>query len=164
MKNRRNYPEDPPSYQIVDEETYEVKLKYCIIRHNKLEAKVARAETAWTPEVGIFKDYLKEKRKAMIDKCFEKDWGDKKQLKFKVSSEDDIKQEIQQVYPLLKDVYRALAGQEPSGNIMSIGMNTINGFMNEVLGCLDNGKLKASDADRMMITVNAGRSGHRTTS
>ena len=38
-------------------------------------------------------------------------------------------------------------------------MNTINIFMNETLGCLDTGKLKASDADRMMITVNAGRQG-----
>lgn len=134
-------------------------MKYCIIRHNKLEAKAAREETPWTPEVGLFKDYLKEKRKALIDKCFEKDWADKKPLKFKQSSEEDIKKEIKKIYPILKDVYRTLAGLEPSGNIMSIGMNTINIFMNETLSCLDSGKLKASDADRMMITVNAGRSG-----
>ena len=82
-KQRRNYPQDPPNYQIIDEETYESKLKYCIIRENKLEAKAARADTAWTYEVGIFKDYLKEKRKATIDKCFEKDWVDKKTIKFK---------------------------------------------------------------------------------
>lgn len=161
-KERKDYAKDPPKYQIVDEETYEIKLKYCEIRQNKLEAKAARAETPWTYEAGVFKDYLKEKNKALINKCFEQDWGDKKAVKFKVSSEEEIKEEMKKVYPLLKDIYRSLAGQDPTGNIMSIGLNTINIFMTETLDCLDvekTGKLKPSDADRMMITVNAGRQG-----
>lgn len=41
-------------------------------------------------------------------------------------------------------------------------MNTINQFMGEHLSALDHekdAKLKPADADRMFITVNAGRSG-----
>ena len=48
---------------------------------------MARAETPWTVEIGVFKDYLKETDKKLIDKCFESDWTNKKVLKFKKCSE-----------------------------------------------------------------------------
>jgi len=105
---------------------------------------------------------LKETDKKLIDKCFESDWTNKKVLKFKKCSEDDVKAEIKKVYHIFKETYRYFAGQDPTGNIFSIGMNTINQFMGEHLDCLDHekdGKLKPADADRMFITVNAGRSG-----
>ena len=65
---------------------------------------------------------------------------------------------MQTVYPLIKEAYRNQAGQGPSGNVFSIGMNQLSMFMGEVLDCIDhdeNGKLKNSDADRLFITVNA---------
>lgn len=126
-------------------------------------AKIARAETPWTVEIGVFKDYLKEPDQKLIDKCFESDWNNKKVLKFKKSEEKDVKAEIYRVYHIYKETYKYFAGQDPTGNIFSIGMNTINQFMNEHLVCIDhddkNAKLKPADADRMFITVNAGRSG-----
>ena len=73
----------------------------------------------------------------LINKCFEEDWKTKKPIKFKKSEEDEVKKEMRRVYELIKWTYRALAGIDPTGNIMSIGMNTINTFMNEVLDCID---------------------------
>ena len=46
----------------MDPETYELKIKSCVIRpDNSCDAK-ARAETPWDVAIGIFKGYLKEDR------------------------------------------------------------------------------------------------------
>jgi hypothetical protein len=66
------------------------------------------------------------------------------------------------VYPQLKHMYRYYAGVNPSGVIPSIGQIIAFQVMNETLQCVDEhkeGMLKASDIDRMVITVNAGSRG-----
>ena len=75
MHNKRGHPKPKIRYFIMDEETYEIKLKNCQIRPDKGLASKARVKTAWTIEVGIFKDYLKETNKDMLDRCFEADWN-----------------------------------------------------------------------------------------
>ena len=113
-------------------------------------------ETPWTVDLGIFKAYLKDEDQ--IDKCFKFDWESMKQPKYKKSEEEDIKEEMRKVYPLIKEAYRIQAGYSHNGNVFSIGMNQLSMFLGEVLHCIDdqeNGKLKNADADRLFITVNA---------
>lgn len=65
------------------------------------------------------------------------------------------------VYPQLKHAYRYFAGVNPSGMVPSIGQIVAFQFMDEVLKCVDKhkeGRLKPSDIDRMVITVNVGKS------
>jgi hypothetical protein len=145
----------------MDEETYTFALKYCKVRPNKSYNNMDRTETPWSVEIGVFKDYLKDAKPEMIDKCFEFDWANMKNLKYKKSSTEDIKEEMRRVYPLLREAYKVQAGYGPSGNIFAIGSNQINQFLQE-MKCLDedeHGKFKSADADRMFITVNASRSG-----
>lgn len=89
----KKYPKQKPKYTIMDEDTYEFNLKYCKIRPNKNFNNMARVETPWSVEIGIFKDYLKEQRKSLIDKCFESDWVNMKagSIKFKKSTEAEVK-------------------------------------------------------------------------
>lgn len=139
-------------------DTYEFSLKYCMIRPDKADLSKARVETPWTVDIGVFKDYLKEEKPKLINDCFEYDWKNMKQLKYKKSEEKDVMEEMRKVYPLIKDTYRNQAGYGPSGNVFSIGMNQLSMFTGEVLNCIDqdeSGKLKNSDADRLFITVNA---------
>jgi len=65
-----------------------------------------RARTAWTYEMSIFKPYLAEENPDLVTKCFEQDWATMKKIKFKKSSEEDIKEEMRKVYLLLKENYR----------------------------------------------------------
>jgi len=57
------HPRPKIRYEIVDPETYEIKLKNCTIRPNKGVGLKARAKTAWTVQIGIFKEYLREDKK-----------------------------------------------------------------------------------------------------
>ena len=62
-----------------------------------------RITTAWTIEMGIFKPYLVEENPALFDKCFEKDWTDMKSIRFKHSTEDEMKEEMKKVYNILRE-------------------------------------------------------------
>lgn len=101
-----SYPEDRPKYKLMNADTYEMNLKYCTIRPDKFILSKARVETPWTVEMGIFKDYLKENKPALIDKCFKSDWDLMKTLKYKKSDVEEVKVEMQRVYPLIKEAYR----------------------------------------------------------
>jgi len=45
-----------------------------VIRPQKSIVVKERVETPWAVELGIFKDYLKELKPTLTDKCFEFDW------------------------------------------------------------------------------------------
>lgn len=80
--------------------------------------------------------------------------------KLKHTTEDEVKVEMAKVYPQLKHAYRYFAGVNPSGVIPSIGQIIAFQFMDQTLKCVDEhkgGRLMASDVDRLVITVNAGR-------
>ena len=81
------FPEDRPKYKLMNPETYEMDLKYCMIRPDKADLSKARVETPWSVEMGIFKDYLKETKPGLIANCFEFDWNNMKKLKYKKSEE-----------------------------------------------------------------------------
>jgi len=92
----------------MDPETYHIDLKQCMIRPNKTLNIKARAETAWTAEIGVFKKYLKENSKNLVEKCFENDWEYMKDVakKYKKSEEAEVKAEIKKVYKQIKELYR----------------------------------------------------------
>ena len=109
-----------------------------MIRPNKGVGLKARVKTAWTIQIGIFKEYLREDKKELMDKCFEADWEFMKQPRLKQSDPMDIKTEMQKVYPLLLEAYKYQAGFEPNGNVYCIGMNRMGAFMSdEWLNCID---------------------------
>ena len=117
----KNYPKRKAVYELMNPETYEFNMKYCKIRPNKSLEEREREKTAWTIEVGIFKDYLREEKQNLIEKCFEFDWANMKKIRFKKSSEEDIKAEMYRMYPLIREQYKIQSGFNPSVNIFSIG-------------------------------------------
>ena len=82
-----NFPEERPKYKLMNPDTYEMNMKYCTIRPDKFVLTKARVETPGNVEIGIFKDYLKEQKPALIQKCFDFDWENMKKLKYKKSEE-----------------------------------------------------------------------------
>jgi hypothetical protein len=107
----------------MDEDTYQFIMQHCTIRPNKALDALARVETPWTVEIGIFKDYLKDKSKKLEMKCFEFDWENMKVLKYKKSDAEDVKEEMRAIYPKIREAYKVQAGYGPNGNVFSIGMN-----------------------------------------
>jgi len=83
----------------MDPVTYEIKTK-CQIRPYKSLKLKARAETAWTVDIGIFKRYLKESNEKVLRKCFDNDWEYMKDVakKYKKSEEKPIKEEMYKVW------------------------------------------------------------------
>lgn len=145
----------------MNEDTFEFNLKYCKIRPNKNFNNMARAETPWSVEIGLFKDYLKEKKKTLIDKCFESDWSNMKagSIKFKKSTELEVKQEMHRIYPLLREAYKVQAGYGGKGNTACVGQNQLLLFLKD-LGCLDEegqGNFGVADMGRTLIAVDSGR-------
>jgi len=65
-----------------------------------------RVRTPWTIELGLFKDYLREEKEDLILNCFEYDWSTMKQLKYKVSTEAEVKALMKSCYPLIKEHYK----------------------------------------------------------
>lgn len=119
------------------------------------------ADDVWKIEYGLFKPYLKERKPKLYTDCFEADWAEMKKLKYKHTTEEEVKTEMAKVYPQLKHAYRYYAGVNPSGVIPSIGQIIAFQFMDDTLNCVDHdkeGRLKPSDIDRLVITVNAGKS------
>lgn len=100
------HPRPKIRYEIIDPETYEIKLKHCTIRPNKGIGLKARVKTAWTIQVGIFKEYLREEKKDLLSKCFEADWAFMKMPRFKNSDPEEIKTEMEKIYPLLLEAYK----------------------------------------------------------
>jgi hypothetical protein len=108
-------------YSILDMDNYKFKMKYCEIRPDKnLGPRKERAKTPWSVELGLFKDYLKEENRELDEKCFEEDWKNMKQPRYKTSDEEEIKAEMRKVYPYLRTLYRYQAGYSPAGSIFSV--------------------------------------------
>ncbi len=56
--------------------------------------------------MSLFREYLREEREDLIRDCFEFDWKSMKQLKYKVSTELDVKEVMRDIYPLIKEAYK----------------------------------------------------------
>lgn len=90
----------------MDEETYQFIMDHCVIRPNKALDALARAETPWTIDIGIFKSYINDNSPKLEQKCFEFDWENMKVLKYKKSDPEDIKEEMRQIYPMMRETYK----------------------------------------------------------
>ena len=82
-----------------------------------------------------------------------------KELKYKKSSEEEVKQAMKLGYPLMREVYRANAGYGKIGNIFSIALNQYTDVLKEQVRLIDGYVISVSDADRFFITVNSGKKG-----
>jgi len=70
------------------------------------ETRKIKVRTPWSPEIGIFRDYMKEDTPGLIEKCFEVDWSCMKQLKFKRSTPDEVKAVARRYYPMIMESYK----------------------------------------------------------
>ena len=136
---------------------YEIKAKNCVPRPNRnpFFEERKKLRTPWNIEVSIFKEYLREERKEMIENCFDFDWETMKQLKYKKSTVEEVKKVARYFYPYLKEAYREQAGLGIVSSIFSVPMNQFTTFIQEC-NMVDPDDFKMADADRMFITVNAG--------
>jgi len=97
----------------MDPVTYKLDLESCQIRPNKDEERKKRVKTAWHYSIGVFKEYLKEEKSSLLEKCFKFDMENMKQIKFKKSDEKEVRAEMFRVYAILKEQYRLHAGYNP---------------------------------------------------
>ena len=150
-----------PSYQILDEETYEVNIKGCQIRPDKVHGLGKRAEPPWDAEVSIFKEYLKEAKGATLDRCFEKDWEARRGPRFRPpEKEPDVKEYMRGIYGPLKEVYRIAAATEPTENVPCIGSAQCKWLVGDIWGAIaldkdDSGKLKQKQMDDIFGQVSS---------
>ncbi|CDW85718.1 UNKNOWN [Stylonychia lemnae] len=153
--------EENRTQNLVISSDYKVLLKYCIPRPDKelMNTSHVRARTPWTMEVSLFKDYLKEDKDDLWVNCFEFDWQNMKQLKYKQSSEAEVKSIMKQCYQLIKEQYKIQAGFGMIGNIFSVALNQYTEFIKEELKLIDGECLNQADSDRYFITVNANKRG-----
>ena len=80
-------------------------------------------------------------------------------LKFKKSTEQEVKEEIRRVYPLLREAYKVQAGYGGKGNTFCVGQNQLLLFLKEI-DCLDDegqGNFGVADMGRTLIAVDSGR-------
>ena len=98
----------PVKEYLVISPAYDKLIKNCVPRQLKevIWTKIQRIRTPWTIDFGIFKEYLREDREQLHNDCFEFDWSNVKQLKYKKSSEDEVKQAMKQGYYIIKEFYK----------------------------------------------------------
>lgn len=110
-------------------------------------------------ELSLFREYFREDREELHNDCFEFDWSNVKQLKYKKSTEEEVKAVARSAYKMIKEFYKSQSGYGKIGNIFSLGLNQYTEFLKDVLEIFDGTNLSVSDADRFFITVNAGKKG-----
>ena len=76
-----------------------------------------------------------------------------KSLKYKKSTEGEVKAVCSKYYFLLKECYKYEAGMGTSGKVFGIPMNQLTSFLQDVK--LIDKDFSLSDADRFFITVNS---------
>jgi hypothetical protein len=124
--------EDIKEYLVISQ-NYEVLLRSCIPREPKVVKWTLhkRTRTPWTIDFGLFKEYLREEKPELNNSCFEFDWSNVKELKYKKSTEDEVKKAMKEGYYLIRDFYKYNAGYGKIGNIFSIALNQYTDFLKE---------------------------------
>ena len=136
--------ERSPSKEIVKEcividSDYNVLLKHCMPREVKdvQLTNMKRTRTPWRVELSLFREYFREDREELHSECFEFDWQNVKQLKYKKSTEDEVKLVAKSAYRAIKDLYKAQSGYGKIGNIFSVALNQYTEFLKEDLNVFD---------------------------
>lgn len=124
----KDYPKEKRAYKLMDANTYELRLKHCMIRKDiaVFKEKHVHVEKKWTIEDSIFKDYLREEKASLAAKSFEFDWKNLKPIRYKRTTEEQIKNVIRDVYPIIREQFREWSGLNPSGNILSISLMALD--------------------------------------
>ena len=76
-----------------------------------------------------------------------------KKLKFKKSTDDEVKSVCSQYYNVLKESYKYEAGLCTTGRVFGVTMNQFTAFLQDI-NLIDK-DFSLSDADRYFITVNS---------
>jgi len=97
---------------------------------------------------------MRELKPDITRKCFDKDWSDMKQLKYKKSDSNEVKATVAKYYSLIKAQYSYQAGIATTGKVLGVSMNQFGMFCEE-FKLFDKQNFTLSDADRFFITVNA---------
>ncbi len=89
-------------------ENYQCLLKKAIPRPNKLirEKELIRLRTPWDFKVSLFTAYANDCNAELEKKCFEFDWETMKQLKYKKSSLEEVKETLRKGYRMIREAYR----------------------------------------------------------
>ena len=77
-----------------------------------------------------------------------------KELKYKKSTQEEVKAACEKYYHLLLHSYRYEAGQCTTGKVFGVSMNQFAVFLQD-LNLIDKVSFTLSDADRFFITVNS---------
>ena len=113
---------------------------------------------SWVFSKSAFNQY-KADSVSLLEKCFEFDW---EQIEGKVTYL--IKAEVERAkvksllnghFKMLRDAYKLTAGQDASGNMMSIGINGFTHLLNQCTDLVDNKTLNAADLGIAFIAVKA---------
>lgn len=80
-----------------------------------------------------------------------------KKLKYKKSTEEEVKIVAKEMYPFIFLVYKQLSGLGMNGNIPSITLNTFTDFIKDSMDMIDGENINLADNDRIFITVNANK-------
>ena len=100
-------------------------LKHCIPREHKdlKKTEFERQRTPWNVDLTLFKEYFREEKDDLHMDCFEFDWFNVKQLKYKKSTEEEVKAVMKAGYKMIKEFYKIQAGFGKIGNIFAIALN-----------------------------------------
>jgi hypothetical protein len=124
-----------------------------------MSTNILRQRTPWKVELSLFREYFREEKEDLHRDCFEFDWSNVKQLKYKKSTEEEVKAAMREAHKIIKEFYKGQAGYGKIGNIFSVALNQYTEFLKDVIKIIDGVNLTVSDADRFFITVNAGKKG-----
>ena len=119
-------------------------------------AEGARPASPWSLAKSFFGKY-KADNDMILNKCFEFDWQCSS-LNRMVKDPDNnarIKAYVRPKYKLIREAYKHLACLAPSGNIASIGMNSMTELMLKCNDLVDYKNIKLSDIDLAFIATNA---------
>ena len=130
---------EPILEHLVISPTFEVLLATCIPRLNKavLNTLYLRVRTPWTIELSLFKEYLREDKEELLEECFEFDWKNMKQLKYKGCKEEEVKEVMRSGYKMIKEYYKVESGYGMIGGTFSIALNQYTDFVKETAKIID---------------------------
>jgi hypothetical protein len=63
-----------------------------------MSTNILRQRTPWKVELSLFREYFREEKEDLHRDCFEFDWSNVKQLKYKKSTEEEVKAAMREAH------------------------------------------------------------------
>lgn len=122
-------------------------------------SEAVKPKEPWKFETSFFAPF-KLDSDAVLNKCFDFDWqsGIFERIFKKEEDRLEAKTILRANYKYVREAYKHISAQTPSGIIPSIGMNAISELMLKAKDFVDYQNLKLSDVDLAFIATNAATS------